>query len=921
MTKKILIAVFSIIVISAFGFVITWGVINFNKVQEAMSGTGVYNKEELNKAYEDGYGDGVKDKAEYTVLIEDYRNTIAQCNDTISQLNFQISALTDNNKDCVAQINNLTEQKQGLELQVANLETIKTENENTIKSLNSEIAVLQNQVDQVPELNIQIANLQSLVVQLQTTNSMNVETITSLNNQIANLNQQINNLNVQIYSKSNEINNLNIQILKLKNSISYYENYIALLENGACIVAIFEVDGSIYNIQTLKDNEEIVIPDIPVNEYYVFNGWTVDGEIVDLSTYEIKENTKFVADLIYNKIVTFVVDGELYTNEYVIDSVVSIPDDPVKDGYIFDGWTLDGETIIDLSTLDISTNIVLYAKFTKFYSVTFMLDNEVIETKNVKEGECLSTCTPIVESKDGKYLNGWLLNENLIDPKRYEITQPVILTANMVEPGFYETSVGGNVTVGDYFYVKNKEIYYLLESNSGSVLRAQCKLDKNTGRMTSLKSSNLAINSFGLWELNNKIFYSYNSTQLVYNEETKTWDTKKWYGLTSFIGKNVWQHNGEILYSSGNTQYVLNIETDTWNKKTWSGLTSFDGSNIWQCNGIAFYSNNNEKHYMFNSFLNIWESFTFTNKLKFYGSNVLTFQDEVYCLSNNKLYIIEGNKCIEVSNGRIPNNNFSASSSGCVFTDQEDIVITSDTEIYVFNVLRHEWKTLPLTFEDSNRPWVGVYLFYDKVYSLDYNGNFYEFNAEKREFVLIESCVLNGFTTGLFQWRGEYYCKKDSKFWKYDISNQNWQETNILYRGNEIFVLGELLYYYDSSSVCGYLYNEQSNAWERSSLNFSKPIFFNGKIYNYNKVYNLETKEVVDAEFNITVNGLWVFNDCLYAKAYDENYNYQYYKLNSETNIFELTSNSVNQVFGFDWFNDGDETLCFSGSTWFRYVG
>ena len=63
-TKKVLGIIFSILFIGAFAFVLSWGIINFNKVKDGMSGTGVYTKEDLDSAYSDGYKTALSDKKE-----------------------------------------------------------------------------------------------------------------------------------------------------------------------------------------------------------------------------------------------------------------------------------------------------------------------------------------------------------------------------------------------------------------------------------------------------------------------------------------------------------------------------------------------------------------------------------------------------------------------------------------------------------------------------------------------------------------------------------------------------------------------------------------------------------------------------------------------------------------------------------------
>ena len=69
MTKKILSLIFSLIFLGGFAFVLTWGITNFNKVQEGISGTGVYTEEDINNAYEDGYNTALTNKQEYDELM------------------------------------------------------------------------------------------------------------------------------------------------------------------------------------------------------------------------------------------------------------------------------------------------------------------------------------------------------------------------------------------------------------------------------------------------------------------------------------------------------------------------------------------------------------------------------------------------------------------------------------------------------------------------------------------------------------------------------------------------------------------------------------------------------------------------------------------------------------------------------------
>ena len=361
-TRKVLTIIFSILIVAAFAFVLTWGIINWSKVKEGMAGNGLYTQDDVQKSYEDGYNTALSDKSEYEKLIDSYRDTITMQNDLISQHTSEVNILNNSIKDCQGQITTLNEQKTILETQVETLNTIKASNEATITDLNGQIATLNNQIlslsankdeneRQIAQLTEQIANLQSLNAQLQETNELNTRTISGLNAQIANLNNQIADLTLQAQNNSSVVNALNVKIAELQKSVSYYEQYLASLESGEQVVATFEFDGSVYNIQVVNKNSLLTVATPPSTAYLIFNGWTVDGEPIDLATYRITANTKIVADVTRKYEVNFMVDGTNHNSQIVIkDAKVTIPANPTKNGYVFDGWTLDGNNVINLTT-------------------------------------------------------------------------------------------------------------------------------------------------------------------------------------------------------------------------------------------------------------------------------------------------------------------------------------------------------------------------------------------------------------------------------------------------------------------------------------------------------------------------------------------------------------------------------------------
>ena len=194
-TKKVLTLIFSLIFVGAFAFCLTWGIINFNKVKDGMSGIGVYTQEDINNAYNDGYDTALKDKNEYTELIAGYRDTITTLNDNISQLNSQVNNLTNNNKDYANQVNKLNEEKNNLD----------------IENYLSQIAVLEqsskDNTAEIERLSVAVTNLKAVNLQLQSDNENNLNTIALLNSRLTTINSQIVELN-HLMQKLLNLNNL-----------------------------------------------------------------------------------------------------------------------------------------------------------------------------------------------------------------------------------------------------------------------------------------------------------------------------------------------------------------------------------------------------------------------------------------------------------------------------------------------------------------------------------------------------------------------------------------------------------------------------------------------------------------------------------------------------------------------------------------
>ncbi len=112
--------------------------------------------------------------------------------------------------------------------------------------------------------------------------------------------------------------------------------------------------------------------------------------------------------------VNFIVDGETYeTIETSGNEILSMPEDPVKEGYEFDGWYWDKTTLTQpftansLSDEGLKSDIKVYAKWSvKQYTLTIVYDNGA-QNKVITQ-DFGSTIESIANpSKVGCVFNGW----------------------------------------------------------------------------------------------------------------------------------------------------------------------------------------------------------------------------------------------------------------------------------------------------------------------------------------------------------------------------------------------------------------------------------------------------------------------------------------------------------------------------------
>ena len=132
----------------------------------------------------------------------------------------------------------------------------------------------------------------------------------------------------------------------------------------------------------------------PIKTGYTFVGWFTDE--ANETEYDM-ENTIFTDDFTLHAkwkanvyTITFDSDNgsavEIMEIEY--GDYIVIPDDPVRDGYVFAGWFVDGN-LYDFSS-PVTSNLNLKATWNKILSVFVHVNGEIVKTIQMEAGKVLS---------------------------------------------------------------------------------------------------------------------------------------------------------------------------------------------------------------------------------------------------------------------------------------------------------------------------------------------------------------------------------------------------------------------------------------------------------------------------------------------------------------------------------------------------
>lgn len=349
---------------------------------------------------------------------------------------------------------------------------LEAENEQLLSENASLKSVISSKEKTISENKATIETLNTRIVELEENKFENETLISELQVQVSELDKQNKLLEYEISQNEEAISENNKIITQLQNSIAYYEDFINSLESDSEVFAIFVIENEIFNIQKLNKNGLAYLEEQPVfEEYASFNGWKVNNEIVDLSSYTLSCNTTFVADISYSYKVDFVVDDVVYNSQNVQrNDYAVLPETPIKDGYTFLGWSLNKVDIVEnINSQSVVKNLTYYALFEKSFNVNFLIGEEIYDSQLISENG--SANVPEVPVKDGYAFIGWTssnsndLNDVVSNISDLVVTSDINYYALFVEDyeGRYDVLIYDGIEIG-YVQVVNLDfeihLYY-----------------------------------------------------------------------------------------------------------------------------------------------------------------------------------------------------------------------------------------------------------------------------------------------------------------------------------------------------------------------------------------------------------------------------------------------------------------------------
>lgn len=406
--------------------------------------------------------------------ITELENKDLNNQNTISELNETISLLNSQNQGYIEEIEELDMQINDLEEEIAILNSNTGQNDLVIQNLTKQLNTITTERDQllqtkeqnletIATLNILIDNLNNEIEDLEDSKLALEQQIQTLTNTVNGYLQEIANYQ-EIIEDLKEINTsvvtfevdgqvINTQQVKKTESPTEVEDpssedfifngwmikgtseiidpfTYSIMDDTVFVANItkyfsvtFEVNGANVSTQRILSGQSATDVEVDNTEDYVFNGWFVNGEVVEnVENYVITAETKFVANLSYYKTVTFK-DGQETLNSVKVlegNKITSTPQvDSVEHYYTFKGWSLNNE-IIDLSIYTVTTDVVLMAeKQYENVAVKYYSDDLPVNDYYLYDQSDITAFANFVNNEHEDFVGKTILLGNDIDLQNY----------------------------------------------------------------------------------------------------------------------------------------------------------------------------------------------------------------------------------------------------------------------------------------------------------------------------------------------------------------------------------------------------------------------------------------------------------------------------------------------------------------------
>lgn len=355
-SKKASIAIVSVLLILAFGGVLAWGIVNYDKVKNGLQKNNLYTQTDLENSYKDGYSTALTDKEALLKTIDDYKAAVSQKQDLLT-------AKEAENMELKSQIENLKSEGLDKDTTIAEKEDIIKRNNETIKELRAQITKLENSIEEYKAL------INSLKASYEVTATF------IFDNQVYKIKvikrgECVGAIENPTSSSSAEFNGWQVNGVDVDPQTYVLEDDTIFIANTTARHRVdYFANSEIFTTQYVTNNQMPTSVDEPTLFGHNFLGWSLDGvNVVETTTYPITANTTFYA--VFEEIkctITFMVDDTVFNQQVVkYGEGITTPSKPTKTNYNFIGWSTDKTNVAQISQafLEDTTYYALFEKAT-----------------------------------------------------------------------------------------------------------------------------------------------------------------------------------------------------------------------------------------------------------------------------------------------------------------------------------------------------------------------------------------------------------------------------------------------------------------------------------------------------------------------------------------------------------------------------